>query len=62
MTLAAPEVISLSTLDFDPIEDEDNLVVIIAPSPDEKEGLAAMNELLESGSLFQPVVVLNHHM
>jgi Domain of unknown function (DUF1995). len=62
MALAAPEVISLSTLGFDPIADEDNLVVIIAPSPDDSEGLTAMNELLISDSLFQPVVVLNHHM
>lgn len=62
MALSAPEVISLSTLGFDPVEDEDNLVVIIAPPPDDKEGLAAMNELLFSDSLFQPVVVLNHHM
>mmetsp|Transcript_9788 Transcript_9788/g.18402 ORF Transcript_9788/g.18402 Transcript_9788/m.18402 type:complete len:581 (-) Transcript_9788:87-1829(-) len=62
MALAAPEVISLSTLGFDPIGEEDNLVVIIAPSPDDAEGLAAMNELLMSDSLFQPVVVLNHHM
>jgi hypothetical protein len=62
MALAAPEVISLSTLSFDPIGEEDNLVVIITPSPDDAEGLAAMNELLMSDSLFQPVVVLNHHM
>ena len=62
MALSAPEVISLSTLGFDPVEEKDNLVVIVAPSPDDKEGLAAMNELLESGTLFQPVVVLNHHM
>lgn len=62
MALAAPEVISLSTLSFDPIEEEDNLVVVVAPSPDDAEGLAAMNELLMSDSLFQPVVILNHHM
>jgi len=62
MALSAPEVISLSTLGFDPVEEKDNLVVIVAPSPDDKEGLAAMNELLESGTVFQPVVVLNHYM
>ena len=62
MTLAAPEVISLSTLGLDPVEERDNLVVIIAPSPDDPEGLAQMDELLESPSLRQPVVVLNHHM
>ena len=62
MVLSAPEVVALSTLGFDPVEKKDNLVVIIAPSPDDQEGLAAMNELLVSPSLRQPVVVLNHHM
>lgn len=62
MTLAAPEVISLSTLGFDPVEERDNLVVVVAPAPDDLEGLAQMNELLASSSLRQPVVVLNHHM
>jgi hypothetical protein len=69
MTLAAPEVVALSTLGFDPVEQQDNLEVIVAPPPDDEEGLAAMNELLEpsnsAGSrkpIDQPVVVLNHHM
>lgn len=69
MTLAAPEVVALSTLGFDPVEDRDNLVVIIAPSPDDDEGWEAMNSLLtvdnssnSSGSITQPVVVMNHHM
>jgi hypothetical protein len=62
MTLSAPEVVSLSTLGFDPVERRDNLVVIIAPSPDDEEGLQQMNELLESEKLRQPVVVLNHDM
>lgn len=62
MCLAAPEVVSLSTLGFDPVERRDNLVVIVAPAPDDEEGLLQMNELLSSGSLKQPVVVLNHHM
>jgi len=62
MALAAPEVISLSTLGFDPVEKKDNLVVVIAPFPDDDEGLAQMNDLLSSPSLRQPVVVLNHHM
>jgi len=62
MTLSAPEVIALSTLGFDPVEERDNLVVIIAPSPDDDEGLEQMNTLLASESLLQPVVVLNHHM
>jgi len=62
MALAAPEVISLSTLGFEPVERRDNLVFIIAPAPDDLEGLAQMNDLLESPALRQPVVVLNHHM
>jgi Domain of unknown function (DUF1995) len=68
MALAAPEVVALSTLGFDPVEQQDNLVVIVAPPPDDAEGLAAMNELLEpkeAGNrkpIDQPLVVLNHHM
>ncbi|GKY98312.1 hypothetical protein MPSEU_000788800 [Mayamaea pseudoterrestris] len=67
MALSAPEVVALSTLGFDPVEQRDNLVVIIAPSPDDEEGLTAMNELLEPTSIDsqhidQPLVVLNHHM
>jgi Domain of unknown function (DUF1995) len=68
MALSAPEVVALSTLGFDPVEDQDNIVVILAPSPDDEEGLKAMNELLEPPEwkkdqwISQPVVVLNHHM
>ena len=67
MALAAPEVVALSTLGFDPVEPQDQLVVILAPSPDDEEGLKAMNELLEPSSeltppLHQPIVVINHHM
>lgn len=62
MALAAPEVVSLSTLGFDPVEAKDNLVVIVAPAPDDDEGLVQMNELVSSSNLRQPVVVLNHHM
>ena len=65
MALAAPEVVALSTLGLDPIEDKDNLIVIIAPSPDDFEGLEAMNNLLEgrnSTPIPKPVVVINHHM
>lgn len=62
MALAAPEVVSLSTLGFDPVEAKDNLVVIVAPAPDDDEGLMQMNELVSSTNLRQPVVVLNHHM
>ena len=45
----------------------DNLVVIVAPSPDDEEGLLAMNELLEptdpaTKPIDQPLVVLNYHM
>lgn len=67
MALAAPEVVALSTLGFDPVEKMDNLVVIVAPSPDDEEGLLAMNELLEPTDpgmkpIDQPMVVLNYHM
>jgi len=67
MVLAAPEVVALSTLGLDPIEKEDQLVVLVAPSPDDDEGLAAMNELLVPTDplkepVSQPLVVVNHHM
>jgi hypothetical protein len=66
MALAAPEVVALSTLGFDPVEKRDKLVVIVAPEPDDEEGLAAMKELLLPGDankqIQQPVVVLNYHM
>eukprot|EP00547_Thalassionema_nitzschioides_P005363 CAMPEP_0194199856 /NCGR_PEP_ID=MMETSP0156-20130528/711_1 /TAXON_ID=33649 /ORGANISM="Thalassionema nitzschioides, Strain L26-B" /LENGTH=542 /DNA_ID=CAMNT_0038924799 /DNA_START=236 /DNA_END=1864 /DNA_ORIENTATION=+ len=67
MALAAPEVVALSTLGFDPIEKRDQLVVLVAPSPDDDEGLATFNELLAPTDptvepLLQPVVVINHHM
>jgi hypothetical protein len=66
MALAAPEVVALSTLGFDPVERRDKLVVIVAPEPDDEEGLLAMKELLYpsdgSQSIQQPVVILNYHM
>lgn len=65
MALAAPEVVALSTLGLDPIEDQDNLIVIIAPSPEDFEGVEAMNNLLEGRNcppIPKPVVVINHHM
>jgi len=67
MALAAPEVVALSTLGFDPVERMDNIVVIVAPSPDDEEGLLAMNELLNPTDpakkpIDQPLVVLNYHM
>jgi hypothetical protein len=67
MTLTAPEVLTLTTLGFDPIEEQDNLVVLIAPRPDDAEGLALMEELLLPAApperpIVQPIVVVNHHM
>lgn len=62
MALAAPEVVALSTLGFDPVEEQDNLVVIIAPSPDNEECWTQLNDLLEVGRITQPVVILNHYM
>lgn len=60
------DVLTLSTLGFDPVQEQDSLVVIIAPSPDDEEGIEAMSELLSpsdpSKKIAQPVVVLNHHM
>eukprot|EP01082_Thalassiosira_pseudonana_P002728 g3526.t1 g3526 contig12:2251281-2253781(-) len=71
MALAAPEVVALSTLGFDPVEERDNLIVVVAPSPDDLAGVTMMQKLLErtdrnysdpSMRIQQPVVVLNHHM
>ena len=63
MALAAPEVVALSTMDFDPIESHDNLVVVLAPHPDDAEGVQAMRTLLDPKSgITQPVVVLNPYM
>jgi hypothetical protein len=66
MALAAPEVVALSTLGFDPVERKDKLVVIVAPEPDDEEGLEAMRDLLypsdSSKSIQQPIVILNYHM
>jgi hypothetical protein len=50
--LSSPDVVALSTLGFEPVEPEDNLVVIVAPAPDDEEGLQAMNELLAPASEF----------
>ena len=67
MALAAPEVVALSTLGFDPVEKRDKLVVVVAPEPDDEEGLEAMKDLLMPSSpdtqpIQQPVVLLNYHM
>lgn len=71
MALAAPEVVSLSTLGFEPVDERDNLIVVIAPSPDDVAGVAAMEKLIARTDknyvephrrILQPVVVMNHHM
>ena len=72
MALAAPEVVALSTLDFDPVEENDKLVVVVAPEPDDDEGIDALKKLLapvdstgkanERPPIQQPVVLLNYHM
>lgn len=67
MALAAPEVVALSTLGFDPVEKRDKLVVIIAPEPDDEEGIQAIRDLLTPSEesmqpIQQPVVILNYHM
>mmetsp|Transcript_22190 Transcript_22190/g.46805 ORF Transcript_22190/g.46805 Transcript_22190/m.46805 type:complete len:790 (+) Transcript_22190:100-2469(+) len=71
MALAAPEVVSLSTLGFDPVDERDNLIVVIAPSPDDVASVSAMEKLIARTDrsyvepdqrITQPMVVLNHHM
>lgn len=71
MALAAPDVVSLSTLGFDPVDERDNLIVVVAPSPDDIAGVMAMDKLLARTDpnyvepdkrITQPFVVLNHHM
>mmetsp|Transcript_22142 Transcript_22142/g.53653 ORF Transcript_22142/g.53653 Transcript_22142/m.53653 type:complete len:794 (-) Transcript_22142:1127-3508(-) len=71
MALAAPDVVSLSTLGFDPVDERDNLIVVIAPSPDDMAGVIAMERLIARTEqnyvepdqrITQPVVVMNHHM
>jgi len=62
MALAAPEVITLSTLGFGSVEENDNLVVVIAPSPDDEEGHAMLEEILQDKRNTQPIVLINYHM
>jgi hypothetical protein len=71
MTLAAPEVVALSTLGLDPVEERDNLIVIVAPSPDDIPACTLMQKLLERTDtafvepdlrILQPLVIINHHM
>ena len=61
MALAAPEVVALSTLGFDAVEDRDNLVVILVPSPDDVDGMTKLLNLLKENES-QPIVLLNYHM
>eukprot|EP00957_Ditylum_brightwellii_P040286 3048642-Ditylum_brightwellii.AAC.1 len=65
MALSAPEVVSLSTLALDPVDPErDNLILLLAPKPDDAQGWEALNQLLTDEDIIKnhPVVVFNHHM
>jgi len=66
MALSSPDVIALSVLGFGSVEAKDNLVVVIAPSPDDEENMAQMWELLNptnpAHKFSQPVVLVNYHM
>lgn len=71
MALAAPEVVALSTLGFDPVEEQDKLIVVVAPSPDDLVGVDAFQKLLARTQanyvepekrITQPIVAINHHM
>lgn len=71
MALAAPEVVALSTLGFDPVEEQDKLIVVVAPSPDDLVGVDAFEKLLARTQanyvepekrITQPIVAINHHM
>ncbi len=71
MALAAPEVVALSTLGFDPVEEQDKLIVVVAPSPDDLVGVDAFEKLLARTQanyvepekrITQPIVAVNHHM
>ena len=61
------DIVTLSTLGFDPVHDNDSLVVLIAPSPDDEEGIETMNELIspsdpDAVGMKQPLLVINTHM
>jgi len=64
-TLKAPDVISLGTLNFGSVEEEDALVVILAPHPEDTEERAMFNNLLYPDNpklqIEQPIVVINRH-
>jgi len=52
------ETVALSTLWFDSIEEEDNLVVIISPAQDNNDGLRKMNKLLSDDGVRNLVLLL----
>ena len=69
--MAAPEVVALSTLGFDPVEEQDKLIVVVAPSPDDLVRVDAFEKLLARTQanyvepekrIAQPIVAINHHM
>eukprot|EP00587_Corethron_hystrix_P000592 CAMPEP_0113326502 /NCGR_PEP_ID=MMETSP0010_2-20120614/18562_1 /TAXON_ID=216773 ORGANISM="Corethron hystrix, Strain 308" /NCGR_SAMPLE_ID=MMETSP0010_2 /ASSEMBLY_ACC=CAM_ASM_000155 /LENGTH=553 /DNA_ID=CAMNT_0000186851 /DNA_START=405 /DNA_END=2066 /DNA_ORIENTATION=+ /assembly_acc=CAM_ASM_000155 len=66
MALSAPDVVTLSTLDFAVAEEGDAIVVFVAPAPDDMEATEKLQKLLEPSDpkdKLQPIVVLlNHHM
>jgi hypothetical protein len=63
MALAAPDVVALSTMGLEPIEVHDNLVVIVAPAPDNDEAWDTLRALLTRvPAIQQPIVVMNLHM
>eukprot|EP00957_Ditylum_brightwellii_P095155 7247709-Ditylum_brightwellii.AAC.1 len=65
MALSAPKVVSLSTLALDPVDPEqDNLILLLAPKPNDAQGWEALNQLLTDEHIIKnhPVVVFNHHM
>jgi len=63
MSLNVPDVITHSTLGFEPVSPQDNLIIILSPHPTDTEGLAKMNALLtDGGGPRQPVVIINSHM
>ena len=42
--LAAPDVVALGTLNFGSLEDPDALIVVVAPSPEDKEEVRECEE------------------
>ncbi|GMI00670.1 hypothetical protein TrST_g8810 [Triparma strigata] len=64
--LAAPDVVALGTLNFGSLEDPDALIILVAPSPEDKEEFQMMLDILSpknpEDTIEQPVVLLNYHM